>query len=65
MSEDIVSKNATETNEVNEEMAKSLSLTQEQILIIGKVGLELDKAYGSPRDVEWAFCNVMKRFSSF
>ncbi|KAF2905990.1 hypothetical protein ILUMI_00186 [Ignelater luminosus] len=57
MSEDLNLNNTTEVNEISEERAKRLSLTQEQILILGKVGLELEKAYGSPRDVEWAFCN--------
>nr|XP_023023287.1 uncharacterized protein LOC111511504 [Leptinotarsa decemlineata] len=40
------------TEENNNE---SLSLTDQQLLELGKVGVLLEDAFGSPRDIEWAY----------
>nr|CAI5849627.1 unnamed protein product [Callosobruchus analis] len=32
-----------------------LSLTDKQVLLLGRVGFELEKVFGNPRDIEWAF----------
>ncbi|XP_074030149.1 rifampicin phosphotransferase isoform X2 [Leptinotarsa decemlineata] len=40
------------TEENNNE---SLSLTDQQLLELGKVGVLLEGAFGSPRDIEWAY----------
>ncbi|KAJ8967032.1 hypothetical protein NQ314_003149 [Rhamnusium bicolor] len=33
---------------------KDWSITQAQIVNLGKVGIQLEKAFGGPRDIEWA-----------
>ncbi|XP_066149051.1 rifampicin phosphotransferase-like [Euwallacea fornicatus] len=41
---------------INEKSAKQQwSLTKDQVLTLGKVGVALEQAFGSPQDIEWAF----------
>ncbi|VEN34433.1 unnamed protein product [Callosobruchus maculatus] len=32
-----------------------LSLSDKQVLLLGKVGIDLEEVFGNPRDIEWAF----------
>lgn len=34
------------------------SLTDEQLLKLGKVGVFIEEVFGNPRDIEWAFYEV-------
>ncbi|XP_022901030.2 rifampicin phosphotransferase-like [Onthophagus taurus] len=40
---------------VNEDDAKRMSLSEEQAVILGELGVLLEDEFGNPRDVEWAF----------
>lgn len=48
----------TETFKVDGDKSKILSLTESQILLLGKVGVALEKAFDSVRDIEWSFYMV-------
>lgn len=50
--------NNTKTMEIDQEKSNSICLTEDQILLLGEVGLEIENAYGSPRDIEWGFYQV-------
>ncbi|GJQ79831.1 hypothetical protein Trydic_g23295 [Trypoxylus dichotomus] len=41
--------------QIGEEKSKKLSITEEQALKLGGIGVLLEKRFGGPRDVEWAF----------
>lgn len=58
--------NNTKTMQMDQEKSNRLCLTEDQILLLGKVGLEIENAYGSPRDIEWAFYQVrqLKKLAS-
>jgi pyruvate,water dikinase len=45
----------TEYAELSEEENMASSLTNEQILSLSKIGLAIEKHFGSPQDIEWAF----------
>lgn len=47
-----------QTVQVEEKLAKILSLTNKQIHELGKAGVLVEEAYGGPRDIEWAFYKV-------
>ncbi|XP_022901029.2 rifampicin phosphotransferase-like [Onthophagus taurus] len=47
----------TEEKEVDEKLAQELSLDENQALKLGKIGVFLERAFGNPRDIEWAFYN--------
>ncbi|XP_050301904.1 putative phosphoenolpyruvate synthase isoform X2 [Anthonomus grandis grandis] len=40
---------------VNKVNGNSCSLTEEQALKLGRIGVMLEEAFGGPRDIEWAF----------
>lgn len=50
--------NNTKTMQTDKEKSNSLCLAEDQILLLGEVGLEIENAYGSPRDIEWGFYQV-------
>ncbi len=43
-----------EEREVPEERQLALSLSDEEVLEIAKLGKSIEKLYGSPQDIEWA-----------
>lgn len=45
---------------IDEEFAIKLSMTQEQILKLGRVAVLIENEFGNPRDIEWAYCKVFK-----
>ncbi|CAH1955179.1 unnamed protein product [Acanthoscelides obtectus] len=52
----IVMKMATDgVKEISDRRAGQFSLSEEQVLLLGEVGIRLEEAFGNPRDIEWAF----------
>ncbi|KAK9746645.1 Pyruvate phosphate dikinase, AMP/ATP-binding domain [Popillia japonica] len=49
-----LSRSSTEM-EVDPDLTQKLSITEDQALRLGEVGALLEKRFGNPRDVEWAF----------
>lgn len=49
------------TERVIEDNAKLLSVTEEQSLRLGHVGNYIEKSFGCPLDIEWAYQNVCTR----
>lgn len=49
--------NGTETLELSENLGQ-LSLSDDQLILLGQVGIQVEKAFGGPRDIEWAFFQV-------
>ena len=49
---------------IDEESAVKLSVTEEQILKLGRVAVLIEKEFGNPRDIEWAYCKVLELHSS-
>ncbi|KAK7790438.1 hypothetical protein R5R35_009486 [Gryllus longicercus] len=45
------------SHEIESSESKQLCLYPEEILRLGKIGIELENAYGGPRDIEWAIVN--------
>lgn len=43
--------------EVDGKNSSKCSLTQEQAILLGEIGVELERLFGDPRDIEWAFYN--------
>lgn len=43
---------------IKEQNAQNWSISENQAVQIGKVGLFLEEAFGNPRDIEWAFYKV-------
>nr|CAH7719421.1 unnamed protein product [Callosobruchus chinensis] len=41
--------------EVSNTKDGQLSLTDKQVLLLGRVGVDLEELFGNPRDIEWAF----------
>lgn len=48
----------TKEMEVDPDLTQKLSITEDQALRLGEVGALLEKRFGNPRDVEWAFSEV-------
>ncbi|KAJ8982197.1 hypothetical protein NQ317_013499 [Molorchus minor] len=48
--------NGAGIQETDREPGEELSLTNEQALSLGKVGVVLEESFGGARDIEWAFC---------
>lgn len=40
------------------DIGENWSLTDEQVLYLGKIGVVLEEAFGNARDIEWAYYNV-------
>lgn len=47
-----------ESENVAENEAQSLSLTEKQVLQLGLVAWNIEKSFGHPLDIEWAFEKV-------
>lgn len=48
----------TTEREIDDQLAQKLSITEDQAVLLGKVSVLLEKEFGNPRDIEWAFCKV-------
>lgn len=47
--------NGTVAEELGDEEAKRFCIKEDQALLLGEVGVELEELFGGPRDIEWAF----------
>ncbi|XP_025833504.1 uncharacterized protein LOC108743335 [Agrilus planipennis] len=52
----VMAHKGTKVTEIDPESEEEWSLSSEQALTLGKVGLHIEKTFGSPRDIEWSFC---------
>lgn len=50
--------NGVQEQDLDEQKSSSLSLTDDQVLLLGEVGVYLENQFGGPRDIEWAFHKV-------
>lgn len=48
----------TEIKTVTQENTKLLSITEKQALHLGYIGTYIEKSFGHPLDIEWAYENV-------
>lgn len=46
------------SSKVTEFLRKQLCLSDDNLLKLCEIGIFLQEAYGSPRDIEWAILNV-------
>ncbi|KAI4454859.1 phosphoenolpyruvate synthase-related [Holotrichia oblita] len=46
----------TKEEQVDFNLTQKLSISEDQALRLGEVGALLEKRFGNPRDIEWAFC---------
>lgn len=57
----VLKSNGIENESVAKTESNTLSLTQNQVLLLGNAGVLIEKAFGCRLDIEWAFQEVIKK----
>lgn len=52
----------TKEDRIDANLASKLSITEEQALRLGEIGILLEKRFGGHRDIEWAYADVIATF---